>query len=513
MTMTTNADTATPARWLGHVLDGAAEAAPHSTALIIGSERRRISYADLAGIVVSLCELLQRSALQPGDAVALQAANNVEYVVGLLAAARAGLVVVPLDPALPPAERQSRLEMAGVRVTLVDSGQPPLGDAPAWLLESGGASTVPAVRLVTDQPPREVGGSIPGLTDRDALIMFTSGTTGKPKMVPWTHDNIRASVTGIIDAYQFSPADGTVAVMPLFHGHGLIAGLLAPLASGGRVLLPARGRFSAGTFWDDAEVVEATWFTAVPTIHQILLSRAGDAPARGATGRLRFARSCSAPLSPATAQQMEETFGAPVVAAYGMTEATHQASSVLPFHDRATRVNTVGEPTGLSVRIVDDKGETCPVGSSGEIWLSGPTIARGYLNNAAATADTFVDGWLRTGDLGVLDDNGILSVKGRIKEQINRGGEKISPERVEDVLMSHPDVSQAVVFGVPDDLYGERVAAVVVTRDHAQPDLSAYSRARLAEFEIPERIIFADELPLTAKGSVDRSKAARQFGT
>jgi acyl-CoA synthetase (AMP-forming)/AMP-acid ligase II len=209
---------------------------------------------------------------------------------------------------------------------------------------------------------------------------------------------------------------------------------------------------------------------------------------------------------------MEATFGAPVLAAYGATEATHQASTVLPFDNEPTRLNTVGTPTGLSVRIVDDNGKTCPIGVTGEICLSGPTVVRGYLNDSAATASNFVDGWLRTGDLGAVDGHGALSVKGRIKELINRGGEKISPERVEDVLTSHPDVAQAVVFGVPDALFGERVAAVVVPRDVCRLDLITYSRSRLADFEIPERITFADELPLTAKGSVNRPKVAEQFG-
>jgi acyl-CoA synthetase (AMP-forming)/AMP-acid ligase II len=331
-------------------------------------------------------------------------------------------------------------------------------------------------------------------------------------MVPWTHDNMAASIAGIIHAYQLQPTDATVAVMPLFHGHGLIAALLATLASGGRVLLPARGRFSAHSFWDDVGTADATWYTAVPTIHQILLDRADAELPRGAQARLRFIRSCSAPLSPATAERLEATFKAPVVAAYGMTEATHQASTVRPSDDELTRLHTVGTPTGPSVRIVDDDGKACPTGVTGEIWLSGPGIVRGYLNNSAATAGNFIDGWLRTGDLGAVGDHGAVSVKGRIKEQINRGGEKISPEHVEDVLMSHPDVEQVVVFGVADALYGERVAALVVTRDGSHPDLTAYSRGRLANFEVPERITFTNELPLTAKGSVDRAKVAKQFG-
>lgn len=491
-------------RWLGHILDEIAEAAPDSTALIVGAGRRRISYAELAELVIALCQRLQQTALQPGDVVALQSSNNVEFVVGLLAATRAGLVVAPFDPALPDAERRARAEMACVRVTLVDGNQPSLGGDPAWLLGPDGG-------ISTDDAPRAFGESIPGLTGRDALIMFTSGTTGTPKMVPWTHDNIRSSVTGIVGAYQLRASDATVAVMPLFHGHGLIAGLLASLASGGRILLPACGRFSASTFWDDIDAVEATWYTAAPTIHQIVLDRAGAELTPASRERLRFVRSCSAPLSPTTAQRMEETFGAPLLAAYGMTEATHQASSVLPSHDESTRLNTVGAPTGLSVRIVDADGHIVPTGSTGEIWLAGPSIVRGYLNNPAATVGTFVDDWLRTGDLGAVDHDGVLSVKGRIKEQINRGGEKISPEHVEQVLASHPDVAQAVVFGIPDELFGERVAAVVVTRDRTEPDLATYSRGRLAKFEIPERITFAEELPLTAKGSVDRSKVARQY--
>ncbi|WP_059017902.1 FadD7 family fatty acid--CoA ligase [Mycobacterium sp. M26] len=493
----------TTQRWLGHVIDEIALAAPDSTALIISAERRRISYGELADMVVTECQRLQRSPLQPGDVVALQASNCLAFVVGLLAAARAGLVIAPFDPALPDAERRARAEMAHVRVTLVDGHQKSLGGDPAWLLESDGISI--------DGTPRTYDEPLPGLTAGDALLMFTSGTTGTPKMVPWTHDNIRSSVTGIVGAYRLGRADATVAVMPLFHGHGLIAGLLAPLASGGRILLPARGRFSASTFWDDMNTVEATWYTAAPTIHRIVLDRAGAELTPASRDRLRFIRSCSAPLSPATARQLEETFAAPLLAAYGMTEATHQASSVLASHDEAARLNTVGMPTGLSVRIADADGNSVPAGSTGEIWLSGPTIVRGYLNNPAATAGTFVDGWLRTGDLGAVNEDGTLSVKGRIKEQINRGGEKISPEHVEQVLASHPDVAQAVVFGIPDALYGERVAAVVVTRDHAEPDLGAYSGGRLASFEIPEHITFADELPLTAKGSVDRAAVARQY--
>ncbi len=476
---------APPAPWrLGYILDDTAESAPGSTALIAGAQRRRISYAELAALVVDHCAALQRSGLRPGDVVALRSANSIEFVVALLAAARAGVVVAPVDPALPAAERRARADRVGARVTLTDAHVP------------------------DPKPPRH----LDGLTDRDALIMFTSGSTGTPKLVPWTHDNIEAAIRGIAAAYRLSPSDATVAAMPLFHGHGLIATLLTTLATGGSIVLPARGKFSARTFWDDVATVDATWYTAVPTIHQILLDRPIDLPD---SNRLRFVRSCSAPLSSATVQRMEATLGVPVLVGYGMTETTHQASSVLPSADRSTRLHTVGTPTGLAVRIVDNDGSTCPPAATGEIWLRGPTVVRGYLDNAAATASTFVDGWVRTGDLGSVGRDGTLTVTGRIKDLINRGGEKISPAHVEEVLMSFRGVAGAVVFGVPDDLYGERVAAVIVPHNgfHVeQSDLVSYCGDRLAPFEVPERIAFADHLPLTTKGSVDRIEVARRYG-
>ncbi|HYZ68661.1 MAG TPA: FadD7 family fatty acid--CoA ligase [Mycobacterium sp.] len=501
---------------LGHMLDDYAEAQPGSTALIVGGDRYHITYATLAELIVDQYEVLLRRGLQPGDVVALKASNSIEFVVALLAAARANLVVAPIDPALPWAERRARADRVGARVILTDAQptDPPQEGAPEWRLQitpSAAPHAKPAMRLVATDSARTVTAPLSGLTDRDALIMFTSGTTGMPKLVPWTHENLAASIEGIVDGYQLDSSDATVAAMPLFHGHGLVATLLATLATGGAVVLPAAGRFSAHTFWDDFATADASWYTAVPTIHQILLDRAAAEFPCGYRGRLRFVRSCSAPLASATVERMESTFKAPVLAAYGMTETTHQASSVLPSAGTSTRMHTVGAPTGLSVRIVDDNGATCPPGVSGEIWLRGPTVVRGYLDNADATATTFVDGWVRSGDIGSVDGHGDLTIQGRIKELINRGGEKISPEHVEQVLMSHRGVNQAAVFAVPDALYGERVAAAIVPHNgfHLQEsELVSYCTHRLAKFEIPERITFVDKLPLTAKGSVDRTKLA-----
>ncbi|AGB23896.1 acyl-CoA synthetase (AMP-forming)/AMP-acid ligase II [Mycobacterium sp. JS623] len=501
---------------LGHILDGFAESQPGATALIVGPDRQRVSYAGLVRMVTDFSAALHRRGLRTGDVAALQCMNGIEFVVALLGAARAGLVVAPLDPALPSTEGRTRANRVGARVTLTDIPPPHPGgenDAPLWGLHvapPAAQGTRSEIHILTGDSARTAP-AVPGLAERDALIMFTSGTTGVPKLVPWTHDNLAAAIEAIGDAYQLSPSDATVAVMPLFHGHGLIAALLATLATGGMVALPAKGKFSAHTFADDAASADPTWYTAVPTIHQIILERAQPGRARVWTHRLRFIRSCSAPLSPALVSRLETAFDVPVLAAYGMTEATHQACTVLPSADLLTRTHTVGAPTGLSVRVVDDHESSCVTGATGEIWLRGAGVVRGYLENPDATAKSFVDGWVRTGDLGSLDVQGNLTIRGRIKELINRGGEKISPEHVEEVLVSYPGVASAAVFGVADELYGERVAALVVPRPgrHVDSaDLVAYSRERLSAFEIPELITITDTLPLTAKGSIDRAKLA-----
>ena len=322
------------------------------------------------------------------------------------------------------------------------------------------------------------------------------------------------TVHGICSTYELGPEDATVAAMPLFHGHGLLAVLLASLASGGCVLLPERGRFSAHTFWDDARTVAATWFTAVPTIHEILLQRAVREYPGPAVVPLRFVRSCSAPLNMVTAQAMERTFGAPVLSAYGMTETAHQATSEpLPLRG-PLKHGSVGRPTGVDIRIVDEHGHSCPIGAVGEVWVHGPTVTRGYLANPAETALSFADGWFRTGDLGSLDEDGYLFLTGRIKNLINRGGEKISPEHVEAILAGCDGVIEAAVFAIPDATYGERVGAAVVVSppESVGPDQILEScRSQLAPFEIPDRLEVVGGLPHTAKGALDRRAVQDQY--
>ncbi len=512
-----------PGPRIGDLLEEVARRSPEAPALVVTSDRIPVSYRDLLRLGDDLAAQLTRGGLAPGDRVALRSASNAEFVVGLLAASRADLVAVPLDPALPVGEQRVRSDAVGARAVLVDGSGPADADdgeraIPWWPLKvtAARADGDPTVSVDAAAPPAQRFSTPEGLRDDDAMIMFTGGTTGVPKMVPWTRGNIAGSVRAIIAGYDLGPRDATVAVMPLYHGHGLLAALLATLVSGGTVLLPARGRFSAHTFWDDVDAVRATWYTAVPTIHQILLERAGT-DQRG-DAALRFIRSCSAPLTAETAQALQATFSAPVVCAFGMTEATHQVATTRIGHveNPAATPGLVGQSTGPEIRIAGPDGRPLPAGLVGEVWLHGPTVVRGYLGERAITDANFTDGWLRTGDLGTLSAAGELIIRGRIKELINRGGEKISPEHVEGVLGSHPDVLEVAVFGMPDKLYGETVAAVIGPRASTAPtaeELAAFARDRLAPFEVPASFRQAAELPHTAKGSLDRRAVAQQFGT
>jgi acyl-CoA synthetase (AMP-forming)/AMP-acid ligase II len=329
-----------------------------------------------------------------------------------------------------------------------------------------------------------------------------------------THRNIAASIENISSGYALSPNDATLLVMPLFHGHGLIAGLLSTLASGGSAYVPSTGAFSAHLFWPDVLRLGVTWYTAVPTIHLILLNRASHEYPKSSPVPLRFIRSCSAPLDEELAAATTATFRAPIIPAYGMTETCHQLSSnPLPVNG-SNKTSSVGLATGVEIRIVDESGRDVPSGGVGEIWVRGATVTPGYLNNPEANAASFVNGWYRSGDLGSKDEDGYIFVTGRLKEMINRGGEKISPQDVDAVLLSHPKVLEAASFGEADKIYGENVEAAVILRPGTQAtesELQDYCRTRLSAFKVPQRIHIVANFPRTAKGSTDRNALALQF--
>jgi acyl-CoA synthetase (AMP-forming)/AMP-acid ligase II len=328
--------------------------------------------------------------------------------------------------------------------------------------------------------------------------------------VPLSHVNLLTSADNVAATYALTPEDVSLCVMPLFHVHGLVASTFATLRSGGTIVVPPR--FSASAFWPIVNTHRATWYTAVPTIHQVLLARADEdqAPAPGTSG-LRFIRSCSSSLAPATMAELEARFGCPVLEAYGMTEASHQMSSnPLPPGER--RAGSVGKGTGVQVAIMDDEGNLLPANTQGEVVIQGKNVTQGYHNNPEANAAAFTNGWFRTGDQGIIDAAGYLTLVGRLKELINRGGEKISPREIDELLLTHTAVAEAVCFGVPDTKYGEEVAAAVVLRSEAtEADLITHCKERLSAFKVPKKIYVVTQIPRTATGKIQRRVVAAAF--
>jgi len=321
-----------------------------------------------------------------------------------------------------------------------------------------------------------------------------------------SHRNLTTTMKNIVATYELTPKDRTMLVMPLFHVHGLLAGFLAPLLAGGSAIVPQA--FSAKQFWTDFTTHKANWYTAVPTMHQILLKN----PPPNPKPDIRFIRSCSAPLSPKTFHELEKAFNAPVLEAYAMTEAAHQMTSNPLPHIGKRQPGSVGFGQGVEVKILDGDGNEMPQGSEAEICIRGENVTKGYLNNPKANKESFTkDRFFRTGDQGKKDEDGYVIITGRIKELINRGGEKISPIELDNVIATHPAVSEAVSFAIPSEMYGQEVGVVVVAKDGksiTEKDITDYVANKIAEFKVPKRVWILKEIPKTATGKIQRRKVA-----
>jgi len=321
-----------------------------------------------------------------------------------------------------------------------------------------------------------------------------------------------ASATHIGRTLRFTPADRGLNIMPLFHIHGLIAGVLAPLSAGSFVFCTPG--FNALKFFGWMDEARPTWFTAVPTMHQAILSRAGKNLDVIARHPLRFLRSSSSSMPPQVIAEVEAVFGAPLIESYGMTEATHQMASN-PLPPAVRKPGTVGIAAGPEVAIMGEDGRLLPRGETGEIVIRGPNVTTGYENNPKANAEGWRDGWFRTGDQGVMDADGYISITGRLKEIINRGGEKVSPREVDEILMDHPAVAQVVCFGMPHPKLGEEVAAAVVLREGqaaTERELQAFVSQRAADYKVPKKILILDEIPKGATGKLQRIGLAQKLG-
>ncbi len=435
---------------------------------------------------------LHAAGVRRGDRVAMALPNGLDAIVAFLAAAAAG-TAAPLNPGYKYEEFCFYLADTQARMLIVprDEGT----DARRAAEQSGIPILTPGVSGDRAEPNPQ--------PDDIALVLHTSGSTGRPKRVPLRHRNLAASTRTIAETYALGPSDVSLCLMPLFHVHGLMASTMATLLTGGTVVVPAK--FNALMFWRLVRDYGVTWFSAVPTMHQLILTRK-----RSGDERLRFVRSCSAALPPDLMHRMEDYFAAPVLEAYGMTEASHQMASN-PLPPAARKAGSVGPPTGLRISIRDGQGGELPRGVAGEVCIDGPGVIRAYENNPEATAKSFFGEWFRTGDQGILDADGYLHLTGRIKELIIRAGENIAPREIDEVLLAHPAVAEAVCFGVPHPTWGEEVEAAIVLRPEtpaAEAELVAFCRGRLADFKCPKKIHIVSAIPRTATGKIQRLNVA-----
>ena len=471
-------------------------------ALVMPESGTSLSYAALQRSLDRAAGRLAALGVGQGDRVAVVAASGPALITAFLAVGAVGAAAAPLNPALGPAELIA--ELGDLRVSRL------LHDGAVKAVTAAASARVPASVIgftgALLHVDGQAGDPLDAAGDPDAfgLLLHTSGTTSKPKTVPIRQRHLVASTSAVAATYGLSADDVTMCVMPLFHVHGLVAAVLATLSTGGTVVVT---RFRPSAFWDGVARHGATWYTAVPTIHSRLLARALEGPVPGA-GRLRFVRSCSAPLPTVLWQRYEDAIGVPLVEAYGMTEAAHQmASNPLPPGER--RPGTVGRATGVELAAVDEDWRRVPPGRQGEVCVRGRSVVDHYLGDPDATAASFRDGWFRTGDVGTFSADGYLTLAGRVKEFINRAGEKISPYEIEDVLLSHPAVADAAAYPVPDEEYGELVGVVVVLRGEATPaELAAHCAERLAAFKRPARLTILPGIPTGPTGKVQRRNLA-----
>ncbi len=478
---------------------------------LFAPERAPLTYGQLCRNIVDLAAQLNSFGLGRGDRIALAMPNGPEMVIAFLAAATCG-TAAPLNPKYKQDEFAFYYEDTQAKALIVLPNPVELALAavtPGMTVIQARSNEDGTLTFELVQNPRPAHPVETAQPEDVAMILHTSGTTSRPKRVPIRHRNMAASARNIISTYALTTTDITLCVMPLFHIHGIVASMLATLASGGTVICP--GGFDALKFWGLVEQYKPTWYSAVPTMHQMLLARADRNTATIQANRFRFIRSSSAPLPPVIMERIEEAFGAPVLESYGMTEATHQMASN-PLPPKPHKAGTVGYGFGVDVAIMDDSGALLEPGLIGEVVVKGPNVVDGYENNPEANATAFVNGWFRTGDQGKLDAEGYLSLTGRLKELINRGGEKISPLEIDDVILRHPAVAEALAFAVAHKTLGEDIHAAIVLKPEfsaTEKELREYCAPLLAEFKVPRKFHIVSEIPRGATGKLQRINMAK----
>jgi acyl-CoA synthetase (AMP-forming)/AMP-acid ligase II len=507
------ANESAPANTIAGLLRERAARAPDATC-ILSAAGQALAWRDLLLQLDAVRAALRLRGIAADHRVALVMPNGPTLAVAFLAVSSAS-ACAPLNPSYSADEFAFYLNDLKSRALIVSP------DAAEVAVAAAGRLGIPVIEAVPDPavlglfdlsgPPCG-----PAAPDREtlpedvALLLHTSGTTSRPKLVPLRQRNLIASARNMVRTLELRPADRCLNLMPMFHIHGLVGGLLAPLAAGGSAACPPPFRPDGFLRWLSA--ADPTWYTAVPTMHRAIATEAAGRDR--VRSRLRFIRSSSAPLPAALFDELSRIFRVPVVEAYSMTEAAHQMTCN-PLTPGRQKPGTVGLPAGPDVALLDEDGHILPAGAVGEIAIRGPSVIDGYEANPKANAEAYADGWFRTGDQGRFDSEGYLVLTGRLKEQINRGGEKISPLEIDQVLLRHPEVAEAVAFGFRHPSLGEEIAAAVVLRPQARAgasDLHAFLRGSLAPFKRPKRILVLEQIPKGPTGKIQRRTMAEKIG-
>jgi acyl-CoA synthetase (AMP-forming)/AMP-acid ligase II len=485
------------------------------TSLLHAPDRKPLTRGECLGLIERTVAALRDRGIAPDDRVAVVLPNGPELALAFLAISSAA-IFAPLNPQYSQVEFAFFLQDLGARVLITEPGFCPAA------VQAAEEARIPVFGLCArkDHAAGEfvlegaaVGEPVPAGRcagrEATALLLHSSGTTARPKLIPLTHANLCESAENIARTLALGEHDVCLNVMPLFHIHGLVGAFLASLAGGASVF--CAGGFNAFRFTRLMLDSKATWCTAVPTMYQAILARTEGVPP-DQLQRFRMLRSSSAHLHAPVWKRLEEVFACPVLNSYGMTEASHQmASNLLPPEQR--RIGTVGRAAGPEMAVMNEDGALVEPGCRGEIVIRGRAVTSGYLSPQTAKAGAFRNGWFRTGDEGSFDADGYLTLIGRLKEIINVGGEKVAPAEIDEVLMQHPAVAQAVAFGVPCRIMGERVyAAVVLQSQVGEAELRTFARERLARFKIPEKILSVDSIPKGATGKVQRLGMAARLG-
>ena len=476
--------------------------------------RPALSYAGLRDLAAATIARLNGIGIGRNDRVAIVLPNGPEMAAAFIAIG-AGATTAPLNPAYRADEFNFYLADLKAKALVVQKGVATEARDVAAKLGVTVLELVPGEHAgsFTLEGGSPAQAAQPGAAEAGdiALVLHTSGTTARPKIVPLSQANICASARHIGATLALSPADACLNIMPLFHIHGLIAAVLSSLGAGGAVICTPG--FDALRFFRLLDEERPSWYTAVPTMHQTILTRADRNAEIIERAKLRFIRSSSASLPGPVMEQLEAVFGCPLVESYGMTEASHQMASNPLAGPR--KPGSVGQAAGPEVAIMDDDGTILPQGEIGEVVIRGPNVTAGYEANPDANAKAFTHGWFRTGDQGAFDAEGFLTLTGRLKELINRGGEKVSPLEVDGVLSAHPAVAQALTFAMPHAKLGEEVAAAVVLREGAdcsERELRDFVAQQLADFKVPRKVVFLPEIPKGATGKLMRIGLAEKLG-